>query len=85
MVARRAIVVPLRDVGKGVDCALDSSALGTQSDARAINPDVFSYSDTFNFIPAATVVDILVVEGEMCVIGHGKCCLVQNFIQLFFS
>ena len=83
LVARRAIVVPLRDVGKGVDCALESSALGAQSDARAVNPDVFSYSDTFNFFPAARVVDILVVEGEMCVIvRHGKCCFDSKFYSI---
>ena len=73
LVARRAIVVPLRDVGKGVDCALESSALGTKSDARSVNPDVFSDSDSFNFFPTASVVNILVIEGEMCVIvRHGK-------------
>ena len=85
LVARRAIVVPLRDVGKGVDCALESSALGTKSNARFVNPYVFSDNDTFNFFQTTSVVNILVIEGEMCVIVRNGKVFDSKFYSIIVS
>ena len=62
LVAGGAIVVPFGDIGDGVDLSFKSSALGTESDARAVNPDVLSDSYAVDFLPAARVVNVLVVE-----------------------
>jgi hypothetical protein len=43
LVGRGAIVVPFGDVGEALNLLGEGSALGAESDARAINPNVLSY------------------------------------------
>ena len=69
-VAGRAIEVPLGAVSNRVDLALNCPALGAEGDAAAIDPDVFGDGDVVDFFPAALKVDVLVVEGEVCVVSH---------------
>jgi len=62
LVARGTIVVPLGDVGKGCDLSFKSSALRTESDTGSVNPDVLSYSNLVDFLPAVRVIHVLVVQ-----------------------
>lgn len=70
LIARRAIIVPLRDLVDRLDATFDSSALGAEGDATAVNPNILADSGVFDFGPAASDVDVLVVEGKVSVIGH---------------
>lgn len=62
LVARRAIVVPLWAIINGGDSAFEGAALGAESDATTVNPDVLSDSDVIDIFPTARDVDVLVVE-----------------------
>ena len=63
LVARRAIVVPLGDVSERFDFLdFKGSALGAESDAATIDPNILSNNAVADFFPAARVVDVLVVE-----------------------
>jgi len=70
LVAGGAIVVPVGEVSEGADATFNGSALGAESDTTSVNPDVLSDGAVGDFFPAAGVVDVLVVEGKMFVIGH---------------
>ena len=70
LVAGGTIVVPVGEVSEGADATFNGSALGAESDTTSVNPDVLSDGAVGDFFPAAGVVDVLVVEGKMFVIGH---------------
>ena len=42
LVAGRSVVVPIWEIGEGLDLLLESAALGAEGDAGSVNPDVFS-------------------------------------------
>jgi len=70
LVARRAIIVPLGNLVDRLNAAWHRSALGTKSDATAVNPDVLADSSVLDFSPAALDVDVLVVQGKVSVVSH---------------
>jgi len=70
LVAGGAIVVPLGEVGDGVDGVIERSALGAEDDAAAVNPDVLGDDGVGHFGPCRGVVDVLVVQGEVGAVSH---------------
>ena len=70
LVAGRAIVVPLGALVKSLDLAWNRSALGAESDAAAVKPDVLENSGVLDFLPSSTDVHVLVVEGKVSVVSH---------------
>jgi len=70
LIAGRTIVVPIRNVLDSIDSALKSSALGAESNAGAIDPDVLGDCLVSDFGPASGVVDVLVVELKMLLVHH---------------
>ena len=63
LVTGRSVVVPLGNVGEGFDFFdVKSAALGTESDAATVDPNILSNNAVADFFPAARVVYVLVVE-----------------------
>ena len=79
------IVVPFGKLVNRSHLEVKGSALGAESDATSVNPDVLGDGHLVDLLPAAGVVDVLVVEGKMFVVSHCKimcefCVVVLNEI-----
>ena len=66
MIARRSIVIPLRNVCEGFNLLREGAALGAERDAAAVDPDILGddFSELFSFLG---LVFVLIVEaGVIC-------------------